>query len=427
MMEWLLKLGLSTLELVLCFRFLGCYLNYKEKVERTQINLEIILLAIAGMIMNSFYMNTVINLTVSIMTMVIVLQCFKGNQSQKAFIGTIYIIFSMVLELTIALVMESLVGGRNVIIEQLGKMMLFMLMILFVIKFIIIHYLQATRKKEIHIANAGIYLKQAVIPIISIFFLYYFLREQLNLEEINYILCYIVIVVFSIINITLYIIYENTEKLYRINYNNMLLNESLKYKETYYQDVEKHQAEIRMIRHNLKNQLLAISGVLNQENQEKAKEEIEIIIHDIVQTEAKNFTRNIEINALLSAKYTEAAEQQIPCEFYVNIPERLKLASGEIGILIGNALDNAIEACAQCEAGRRKIELTLNYYNGCMIIVITNPTKERVKSLVTKKENAREHGFGVVSIENIVKKYQGNINHKCLEDNFSLEITLWNV
>lgn len=426
-MEWLLKLVLSALELVLSFRFCSCYLDYKEEVQRTQIIFGVIFLAVAGTIMNTFFVNTVVNLTVSISVIIIVLQCFEGKKSKKTFIGTIYVIFSMVLELTIALFIESLFGGRNIIIEQEGMIMFFMLMIHFVIKFIIIHYLQVTRKKEIQIANAGIYLKQAVIPVISIFFLYYFLRDQLNLKEINYQLCYIVIVVFSIINITLYIIYENTEKLYRINYNNMLLNESLKYKETYYQDVEKHQAEIRMIRHNLKNQLLAIGGVLNQENLEKAKEEIEIIIHEIVQTEAKNFTRNIEVNALLNAKYTEAAEQQIACEFHVNIPERLGLTSGEIGILLGNALDNAIEACVQCEVDKRKIELTLNYHNGCMMIVITNTTKEMVKNLVTKKKNAKDHGFGLVSIENIVKKYQGNMNHKCLADNFCLEITLWNV
>ncbi len=426
-MEWLLKLILSTLELVLSFRFFSCYLDLKVELKTIQIGLEIIILAIAGTLMNTFFMITFVNLTTSVLMILIVLQFFEGKISQKVFIGTIYVIFSMVLELTTALVMESLIGGRNVIIEKEGMLMLYMLMILFVIKFIIIHYLQATRKKEIQVANARIYLKQAVVPVISVFFLYYFLRDQLSLKEINYEICYIVMVVFSIINITLYIIYENTEKLYQINYNNMLLNESLKYKETYYQDVEKHQSEIRMIRHNLKNQLLAISGVLNQENLEKAKEEIDTIIHEIVQTEAKNFTRNIEVNALLNAKYTEAAENQINCEFHVNIPERLRLTCGEIGILLGNALDNAIEACVQCEVDKRKIELTLNYYNGCMMIIITNTTKEMVKNLLTKKKNAKDHGFGVVSIENIVKKYQGNMNHKYLEDSFCLEITLWNV
>lgn len=425
-MEWILKIVLSTLELILCFRFFSCYLDIKEELKKVQIGVEIIILAVVGMLMNTFFMITFVNLTTSILLILLILQFFEGKISQKVLIGTIYIIFSMVLELTTALIMESLIGG-NVIIEKEGMLMLFMLMILFVIKFIIIHYLQVSRKKELQIANAAIYLKQAVVPLISVIFLYYFLKDQLNLKEINYELCYLVMLVFSIINITLYIIYENTEKLYRINYNNMLLNESLKYKETYYQDVEKHQSEIRMIRHNLKNQLLAISGVLNQEDLEKAKKEIETIIHEIVQTEAKNFTRNIEVNALLNAKEAEATEKQIICEFHVNIPERLRLSSGEIGILLGNAIDNAIEACAQCEIDKRKIKLTLNYHNGCMMVLIENTTKHRVKNLISKKANSKEHGFGLVSIENIVKKYQGNVNHKCLENKFCLEITLWNV
>ena len=426
-MEWILKIVLSMLEVILCFRFFSCYLDIKENVEKIHICLEIIILAILGTIMNTFFVNTVFNLTVSIITMIIVLQCFEGKRTQKTFIGTIYVIFSMVLELTIALVIQSLFYSSETIIEREGMITFFVMIIHYVFKFILIHYLQVTRKKEIQITNTGIYLKQAVIPVISIFFLYYFLRDQLNLPVINYYLCYIVVVVFAIINIALYVIYENTEKLYRINYNNILINQSLKYKETYYQDVEKHQSEIRMIRHNLKNQLLAISGVLNQDDLEKAKKEIETIIHEIVQTEAKNFTRNIEVNALLNAKEAEATEKQIICEFHVNIPERLQLSSGEIGILLGNALDNAIEACAQCDIDKRKIKLTLNYHNGCMMILIENATKHRVKNLISKKENSKEHGFGLVSIENIVKKYQGNVNHKCLENNFCLEITLWNV
>ncbi len=149
--------------------------------------------------------------------------------------------------------------------------------------------------------------------------------------------------------------------------------------------------------------------------------------HKIYVSFKKSFTRNIEINALLNTKYAEAKEQQIRCEFHVNMPEKLKLTSGEIGILMGNALDNAIEANAQCEMEKRMIELILNYHNGCMMFILTNAIKEKVKSFVTQKKNAKEHGFGLVSIENVVKKYHGDMKHISTTDTFRLEITIWNV
>ena len=46
---------------------------------------------------------------------------------------------------------------------------------------------------------------------------------------------------------------------------------------------------------------------------------------------------------------------------------------------------------------------------------------------VGKKKNAKEHGFGLVSIENVVKKYHGDMKHISTTDTFRLEITIWNV
>ncbi len=426
-MEWLLKLVLSAFELVLSFRFCNCYLDLKEEIEKIQIIYAITFLAVAGTILNSFFVSNIINLIISLMVIFIVLLCFKGTKARKTLIGTIYVVFSMMLDIAVALLIDLLFGAKNSVIEQENMKMFFALILYYVIKFIIVYYLKAGKKSKIQMENSGIYIKQGIIPIISIGFLYYFLNTQLQMDKMNYRLCYMVILVFAIINVVLYMIYENTERLYISNYNHMLMNERMKYRENYYQDVEKHQAEIRMIRHNLKNQLLAISGCLEQDNIKKVKEEIEAVIHDIVRTEGKIFTRNIEVNALLNAKYATAAEQQILCEFHVNIPERLALTSGEIGIVIGNALDNAIEACMQCELDKRKIELILNYHSTCMMLVLTNSTKGIVKSLVTQKENAKDHGFGLASIENVTKKYHGDMNHKSTENAFRLEITLWNV
>ena len=362
-MEILLKIILSVIELILSFKFCDCYLELKKNVNNSRMVCEIIVITILGTVLNSIFLNIVVNLLISVAVIFIILQCYNGNRAKRAFVGTIYIVFSMLLDLSISLGAEMLFGKRNIVIEQESIVMFLALTIYYALKFIIIHYLEVTRKIMTQISNKQIYLKQAIIPVISITFVCYFVYEQLESAKINYRMCYAVTIIFLAINIIMYVVYENVEKLYISNYNNVLLNESLKYRETYYQDVEKHQAEIRRIRHDLKNQLLVIRGELEQVDIAQAKKEIDAIIHDIIYTEEKCFTGNVAINALLNAKYTEAVKKGIDCRFGIMVPEKLQLSGGDIGILLGNTLDNAIEACEQCEEERRTIELHMHYYN----------------------------------------------------------------
>lgn len=426
-METLLKIVMSVVELILSFKFCDCYLELKKKVNNRRIVCEIIVLAMVGTVLNSIFINIIVNLSVSIAVIFIILQCYEGNRAKKIFIGTVYIIFSMLLDLITSIGTEILFGSRNIVIEKENAMTFFILTIYYALKFLIIHFLEVTRKKVTQINNRKMYLKQAVIPALSITFVCYFLYIQLKSAKIDYQIFYAVIIIFLVINIMMYVIYENMEKLYISNYNNELLNESLKYRETYYQDVEMHQAEIRRIRHDLKNQLLVIRGELEQADIAQAKKEIDAIIHDIVNTEERCFTGNVAINALLNAKYTEAVKKDIDCRFDIVVPEKLQLSGGDIGILLGNTLDNAIEACEQCDEKRRTIELRMHYYNQYMTIEILNTTKNKVSKLTISKVNAKEHGWGLISVRGVVEKYNGTIRVESKDDSFLLEMTLWNV
>ncbi|MDD2972611.1 MAG: GHKL domain-containing protein [Lachnospiraceae bacterium] len=426
MIELLLKFGLSIFELILSFQFCNCYLKIRNKNNKVIRSVKIIVLAITSMFINIVFVNVIINIVVSILVILIVLLEFEGKAIQKSFIGAIYVGFSMMLELLVALVTEILYGNQRIVIEKESIILFFALSVTYLLKYIIIFYLKSIRKAFVQIENTSIYLKQMIVPILSIEFVSYFIYCQLQMDFIDYQLCYIVLAVFAAINIVLYSIYENTEKLYISNYNNMLLNESLEYKESYYQNVEKHQAEIHMIRHNLKNQLIAIQGEIEEEHIQEAQREINHIIQDILHTEEQSYTENVPINAILNAKEAEAREKGIQCDFQVSVPNKIKLTGGDIGILFGNTLDNAIEASSKCEE-IRKIHLEADYYGNYMNILIENTTAEKVESLLTQKKNKQEHGWGLVSVETIVKRYDGKIDTESGEHLFSISITLWNV
>lgn len=428
-MEVLLKLGLSVFELLLTFRFCNCFLEYKEKMNVRMISCEIILLAVLGTLVNSIFINSTLNLFVSISVITIALQCFEGKATHKVLIGTLYIVFSVLLESIVAITLEIIYHNRRIVIETESVVLFFGLIVTYMLKYVVIYYLKNTRKKVFRVNGVGIYLKQAISPTLSMLFLFYFMYLQLQKEAIDYTACYILIIVFAVINITIYVIYENTEKLYLNNYNTMKLNEVLRYRDNYYQDVEKHQTEIRKIRHNLKNQLIAIAGELENNHVEEVRQEIKGIIQDITQTEAKSFTRNIPVNAVLSAKYKEAAEKGIDCKFMITIPERLNLSGGDVGVLLGNTLDNAIEANQKCEEQHRFVSLDMNYFGNCLTFTMKNAVIEEMenKELKTNKKNQKEHGWGLVSVNEVVKKYHGDMVTSFDKGIFTISISLWNI
>ena len=101
----------------------------------------------------------------------------------------------------------------------------------------------------------------------------------------------------------------------------------------------------------------------------------------------------------------------------------------DISILFGNMLDNAIESVSKIEQKeKRLIHLAIARQKGFLRIRVENCYEEEPKFekgvLVTSKENKKYHGFGMKSIENIVKKYGGSTTIQAENGWFELRILI---
>ena len=100
----------------------------------------------------------------------------------------------------------------------------------------------------------------------------------------------------------------------------------------------------------------------------------------------------------------------------------------DIGIALGNALDNAIEAAEKCEEGKGKITCIFRNINDMFIFKVKNtsiykPYEKNTKFYTSKKEKD-EHGWGIESVKQIVRKYNGEIDFKYDKDFFEVEIII---
>ena len=198
------------------------------------------------------------------------------------------------------------------------------------------------------------------------------------------------------------------------------------YQEQYYKQLERQQTEIRTMRHDMKNQLIGILGEMEDGDFVRAKSEMIRILKGIEETEMIFYTANPGMNAVLNYKSAEMERKYIRFSCKVDLPTDLRMEARDIGILVGNLLDNAIEGCERCY-GSRYIELKAAYQNHTVVIVCENSTDGMVTGLETRKDDRMAHGMGIQSMKRLVKSYGGEMDLQIYENSFRVTVTIFKV
>ncbi|WP_318065508.1 sensor histidine kinase [Clostridium boliviensis] len=172
--------------------------------------------------------------------------------------------------------------------------------------------------------------------------------------------------------------------------------------------------QIRLLRHDMKQHLITILGMVNSgKNQDAATYLTALLekgnskkIHEI------SHSGNIVVDSLVNYKCSVARKQNIEFSTNIFIPPTMPFQNGNLTIILGNLLENALEACRQMKTGHPKIELEMSYQKGILSIVVWNTFEgERFtdgqKHFLTTKKNPAHHGLGLFSIEQAVAACNG--------------------
>ena len=174
-----------------------------------------------------------------------------------------------------------------------------------------------------------------------------------------------------------------------------------------------NQSKIHQIYHDINNSLFVISGYITFGEYEKAKEKLNEICKAIVSV-GLVITGNRIIDAMIQSKMDRARASNI---FFSHQNKGIDLSfidEMDICIAIGNALDNALEACLKVERKKeRYLKIIFSTEQDLFTIRIINSINQPVMingdTIKTTKQNKIQHGFGLKSIKDIVEKYNGTL------------------
>lgn len=167
---------------------------------------------------------------------------------------------------------------------------------------------------------------------------------------------------------------------------------------------------IKRMRHDMKQQLIYLQELV-RENPTDADVYLRELIEN-TQSNAKDVIQsgNAVMDALLNHKYFLASKYHIEMKIQILVPSELPQSPADLCIIIGNLLDNAIEAAKITQ--ERKIEVVVKYEHKKLYINITNPyrnpvEKDKSGNYITQKKDKENHGVGLDSVKNCVEKNQG--------------------
>lgn len=231
------------------------------------------------------------------------------------------------------------------------------------------------------------------------------------------------------LELILYFLLGRFEKMYQQILENQKMKYELEKKEEYLKVLEEKEKEIRSIRHNLKNQLLELNIRLDaqnitreeHENQLQAKEFVDNLIETL--EKEYQYTNNFRINSILKEKLNYAKEKGIAVACEIQISDTFQLERGDMGVILGNLLDNAIEASEQVE--NPYISIKMRQRNqGLYLEIQNNARKSRKGAFGTTKKDKENHGFGLISVKKTVEKYNGYIEVNRRKEKFIVGLVL---
>jgi len=198
----------------------------------------------------------------------------------------------------------------------------------------------------------------------------------------------------------------------------------------YTKSIEEMFDTMKAQKHDFNNYISTIYGLIYLNKITDAKEYLKSLAERISFN-----SRIIDINhpivaALINVKMEKAARENIDMEIDVSIPSELPYDLIDITVVLGNLLDNAIEACLKKENDERYIFVNIYIKGTYLVIKIVNSKTIQVsvckesEERYTSKEDSDNHGYGLFNIKQVVKKYDGLIKIEDLENEFSVRIAL---
>lgn len=194
------------------------------------------------------------------------------------------------------------------------------------------------------------------------------------------------------------------------------------------QEIQNLYRQVRGWRHDYRNHIHNMKIQLTGGNYEKLSDYLDQLADDLDSVDTVIKTGNVMADAILNSKLSTAGRLNVRLNVKANVPAGLPMSDVELCSVLGNLLDNAVEACGALPEAERFMRVYIGTLKGQFYLSVQNAAgqvrREKGVYLSTKESAGKRHGYGLLRIDRIARKYGGYVNRQNEEGIFATELMI---
>lgn len=385
------------------------------RVNRKILNLLIFVYIIFNSVLHLILKIPVLDLADNIILFFIITLVYNGNMRSRIFCLSMIYIINMLYE-----------GLSHIILDSVGFSMIYSKIIIYSITILGL-YITEQILKRIFNRDGFYYLELKylfILLIIPIGSIYLAVNILLLYEES--IICLISTSVLIFINISVFYIFNEISKSYKKKHEDSLLIVENRCYKNEIDILKKSEEKTAKVRHDYKNHILSIKGYIANGDIVNADLYLNNIINDLKVENRIVSSGNMVVDSLFNYKLGNLKD--IDYNLKIVIPEELFISEYHLNTILGNLIDNSLEALEKCD--KKYLEVVIKYNRGILYIKFKNNyngiTIKNNKLFVTTKNDKFNHGYGVKNIKEAVNFYNGEMDFNIDDKFFEVNVILYN-
>ena len=294
------------------------------------------------------------------------------------------------------------------------SMSLFMFLVEIVIGFPVFHFIKHIHTPAVSIQTSGREWNYLwLIPTTFYLIWYYIIYGNSTLTSLEIALIPKNAIVFLFINAGAILVYYLVSRLI-LDQNRILnlqqQNHRLQLQTLQYEKLQERINDARRASHDMHHHLAIIQDYLNAHNYSGLELYLDQYKKKLPDNTPISFCENNAANVVLHYYAQEAKQHSIAYSAYVNIPENCGIDSSDLVVLLGNLLENALDACKTCTDPKKQIVIRATNDEHSLCITVDNSFTDKIRKSPDDNFFSSKHtgiGLGTLSVKTIVSKYNG--------------------
>ncbi len=410
-------------EAYLMFDFFGTFFNMRKIFQRRFCAQVIVLVVSACVYAVNAFDNSGINLiAMQIIYLALVLTVFEGGIFKRIAYDVIAnvimagseFLFIIILSVPSDFSLDSVEFGRFAMITNLIGIK--------TIAFILLNIIKRIPKNSGNRISVDKVLMFSIVPLSMLGIMTAIAYLNLDFDELPHVkyLLLISCILATVGNVVVFYVFDRYSLSVQMLRQQELMITRLELEQKHYEQIDEMNKEHSHLIHNIKHYLNVIGEAVAESAVSENAVDIRGILTEL-QVEFDNaevnvFCKNPLINAILNEKKRGAERQAVRMEIMVEPEFSVKnVKETDIIAIIGNLLDNAVEAAAQCSEGYVKVFLFTQNDNSFSVIKTVNSYAGEIHhkegNLVSSKQDKKFHGIGLKSVNSMLEKYDGYLDY----------------